>query len=112
MPLNSIQSPRPLVDGDGNVQVEVFGPGRTAIAYDTTSARWGLVTMPAIVPRIGYPGIVRAAVQRQPDTRIHFVRSDGTVGTSTSVLQPMQLLRLESGGTDPGSFAGMSGGAR
>ena len=33
----------------------------------------------AIVPRIGYPGIVRIAVQRQPDTRVHFVRSDGTV---------------------------------
>lgn len=32
----------------------------------------------AIVPRIGAPGIVRIAVQRQPDTRVHFVRSDGT----------------------------------
>ena len=33
----------------------------------------------AIVPRIGYPGIVRIGVQRQPDTRVHFVRSDGSV---------------------------------
>lgn len=32
-----------------------------------------------IIPEIGKPGIVRIAVQRQPDTRIHCVRSDGTV---------------------------------
>lgn len=33
----------------------------------------------ALVPEIGKPGITRMAVQRQPDTRVHFVRSDGTV---------------------------------
>lgn len=33
----------------------------------------------ALIPEIGQPGIVRIAAQRQPDTRIHFVRSDGTV---------------------------------
>lgn len=33
-----------------------------------------------IVPEIGEPKIVRMAVQRQPDTRLHCVRSDGTVG--------------------------------
>lgn len=32
-----------------------------------------------IIPEIGQPGINRIAVQRQPDTRIHCVRSDGTV---------------------------------
>ena len=32
-----------------------------------------------IIPEIGYPGIVRLAIQRQPDTRIHAVLSDGTV---------------------------------
>jgi hypothetical protein len=32
-----------------------------------------------MVPEIGNPRIVRLAVQRQPDTRIHAVRSDGTV---------------------------------
>lgn len=30
-------------------------------------------------PDIGSPGIVKIAVQRQPDTRIHCIRSDGTV---------------------------------
>ncbi len=32
-----------------------------------------------VCPEIGQPGITRVAVQRQPDTRIHCVRSDGTV---------------------------------
>ena len=32
-----------------------------------------------LVPEIGEPEIIRAAIQRQPDTRLHFVRSDGTV---------------------------------
>lgn len=32
-----------------------------------------------LIPEIGKPSIVRIAVQRQPDTRVHCVRSDGTV---------------------------------
>lgn len=34
----------------------------------------------AAVPEIGEPEIVRVAVQRQPDTRLHCIRSDGTAG--------------------------------
>lgn len=37
--------------------------------------------------------------------------SDGSVSTSSNLLQPMKLLRVESGSTDPGSFAAL-GGAR
>lgn len=37
------------------------------------------VELSLLAPEIGNPSIVRMAVQRQPDTRIHFVRSDGTV---------------------------------
>lgn len=33
----------------------------------------------ALVPEIGAPGIVKIVVQRQPDTRVHCIRSDGTV---------------------------------
>lgn len=39
------------------------------------------------------------------------VSSDGSVGSSVTTLQPMKLLRVESGSTDPGSFAAL-GGAR
>ncbi len=43
-------------------------------SYDYVSSQ-----LSALIPEIGSPGIVRMAVQRQPDTRIHCVRSDGTV---------------------------------
>jgi hypothetical protein len=33
-----------------------------------------------MVPEIGDPGVTSMAVQRKPDTRVHCVRSDGTVG--------------------------------
>lgn len=33
----------------------------------------------ALIPEIGQPRIIRLSVQRQPDTRIHCLRSDGTV---------------------------------
>lgn len=32
-----------------------------------------------LIPEMCEPSVVRAAAQRQPDTRVHFVRSDGTV---------------------------------
>ena len=40
---------------------------------------YGVTDLCQIVPEIGSPGIVRMAIQRQPDTRVHCVRSDGTV---------------------------------
>lgn len=51
----------------------VFELSFSAETYDYASNQ-----LSAIVPNIGSPGIVRMAVQRQPDTRVHFVRSDGT----------------------------------
>ena len=38
------------------------------------------------------------------------VSNDGSVGSSVTTLQPMKLLRVESGSTDPGSFAALGGG--
>lgn len=43
------------------------------------SPDYSSVDLTATVPEMGLPGIVRIAVQRKPDTRIHCVRSDGTV---------------------------------
>lgn len=37
------------------------------------------------------------------------VSSDGSVSSSLTTLQPMKLLRVESGSTDPGSFAALGG---
>lgn len=46
-------------------------------SYDYTAT-----DMTSLVPEIGHPGIVRIDAQRQPDTRIHCVRSDGIVAVS------------------------------
>lgn len=46
---------------------------------DPQSGDYASSDMTAIVPEIGKPEIVRMAVQRLPDTRVHCVRSDGTV---------------------------------
>ena len=35
------------------------------------------------IPEIGSPGITRSAIQHQPETRVHFVRSNGTVALMT-----------------------------
>jgi len=40
------------------------------------------------------------------------VNGDGTFGTSANMSQPMQLLRVEAGSTNPGSFASMAGAFR
>lgn len=49
------------------------------LTFDGASYNYASNDLTAIIPEIGKPGIRRIAVQRQPDTRIHFVRSDGTV---------------------------------
>lgn len=45
---------------------------------DDRGVDYGSVDLTQLVPEIGKPAITRMAVQRQPDTRIHCVRSDGT----------------------------------
>ena len=42
------------------------------------SPDYGATDLTALIPDIGYPGIVRLGFQRMPETRIHCVRSDGT----------------------------------
>ena len=46
---------------------------------DPSATDYGGIDLTQLVPEVGEPSIVRSAVQRQPDTRLHFVRSDGTV---------------------------------
>ena len=50
-----------------------------SLVADPSAADYGAVDLSQLVPEVGEPSIVRAAVQRQPDTRVHFVRSDGKV---------------------------------
>ena len=49
------------------------------IAFDSQDYEYGSDELTKLIPEIGQPSIVRMDVQRQPDTRIHCIRSDGTV---------------------------------
>jgi len=49
------------------------------------------VDLAALYPEAGATGVVRTAVQRTPDTRIHFVKTDGTVAICT--LDPVEDVR-------------------
>lgn len=66
------------VDNSG-VFVQRGGIRVYSLDYDPGTFDFNNSHLSAIIPEIGKPNIVRMAVQRQPDTRIHFVRSDGTV---------------------------------
>lgn len=50
------------------------------LSFQVESNEFVPTDLTELVPEIGRPHILRMAVQRQPDTRVHCVRSDGTVG--------------------------------
>lgn len=54
------------------------------MAFSPENGDYETVDRTLLVPEMGEPSIVKIAVQRQPDTRIHCVRSDGTVGMLVS----------------------------
>lgn len=54
--------------------VRVYELSFTQYAID-----YGVSHLSALIPEIGLPSITKMLVQRQPDTRIHCIRSDGTV---------------------------------
>lgn len=49
------------------------------LKFELTANDYQLSDLTILTPDIGVPGFIKIAVQRQPDTRIHFLRSDGTV---------------------------------
>lgn len=49
------------------------------VSYDAAEYEYGADDLAKHVPEIGDPAIIRLAVQRQPETRVHCIRSDGTV---------------------------------
>lgn len=48
------------------------------LAYDSTTYDYGTSDLTVLAQQAGEPSVVRLAAQRQPDTRIHAIRSDGT----------------------------------
>lgn len=65
------------VDSRG-MYVQRGGTRLFELSFDGETYDYSSSDLTAIIPEIGEPSIVRMAVQRQPDTRIHCVRSDGT----------------------------------
>lgn len=67
-----------------------------------TSFDYSTGDLTTLVPKIGEPGIVRIAVQTQPDTRIHFLRADGTV--AVLIFNPAEEIKawveIETGDAD------------
>ncbi len=76
--MGSANVPLVKVDSTG-VFVQRGGVRIYRLVYDGNSYEYAVSNMTALVPEIGLPSFTRLAVQRQPDTRIHGVRSDGTV---------------------------------
>lgn len=66
------------VDGAG---VFVHGSGQALfeLAYDIQSNNYVANELSLLVPDLNEAGIVQIAVQRRPDTRLHCIRTDGTV---------------------------------
>jgi hypothetical protein len=70
------------VDNSG-IFVQRGGTRVYSLEIDPSSYDYKSTHLSAVIPEIGKPGIVRMAVQRQPETRVHFVRSNGTVAMLT-----------------------------
>lgn len=70
------------------VYVQRSGVRVMELAYESDDGEYGSSDLTQLVPEIGEPSIVRMAVQRQPDTRIHCVRSDGKV--ALAVFDPVE----------------------
>jgi hypothetical protein len=66
------------VDGAG-VFVQRAGFRIYSMAYSVEANDFQPEDLAVLIPEIGKPGIIQLAAQRQPDTRMHCVRSDGKV---------------------------------
>jgi hypothetical protein len=79
----------------GGTRVYTLALTSNQVTFDYTAT-----DLCSIIPEIGQPKVVRIAVQRQPDTRVHCVRSDGTVAILIfdSVEQVTCWVELETSG--------------
>jgi hypothetical protein len=64
--------------------VQAGGTQLYELVYESQEFDYQSVNRTLLCPEWGEPEIIRLAVQRQPDTRIHCVRSDGSVGVLVS----------------------------
>lgn len=88
-----------LVDQNG-VYVQRGGTRVYELAFGQSGIDYESSHLSALIPGIGKPGITKILVQRQPDTRLHFIRSDGTVAMLVfdKVEQVLCWLEIETDG--------------
>lgn len=72
----------PLKIDSRGVFVQRAGTRVYELAYSGETNDYGVTDMTAIVPEIGEPSILTLGVQRQPDTRVHCIRSDGVAAVA------------------------------
>lgn len=63
---------------DKGMYVQRGGTRLFELAFNAETYDYSSIDMTMLCPEVGRPSITRIAVQRQPDTRVHCVRSDGT----------------------------------
>ncbi len=68
-----------VIDGTRALFVQRSGSKIYQLQYDFESNDYRPIDLSQLAPEITQPGIVKLAIQRQPDTRVHCVRSDGKV---------------------------------
>lgn len=61
------------------VYAQASGERLFQTSYDSSTLQYQSEEITAFCPEVGYGGLVRLAVQRQPDTRVHALKADGTV---------------------------------
>lgn len=76
---------------DIGIYVSTNGWQLYALEFDANKYDYGSENLTELYPNIGSPGFTRIVVQRKPDTRIHAMRSDGTV--MIMVFNPLEKVR-------------------
>ena len=74
----SARVPAVKLDSQG-IFVQRSGLRVYTLKFELTANDYQLGDLTILVPDIGDPGFIKIAVQRQPDTRVHCLRVDGTV---------------------------------
>ncbi|MEJ2416243.1 MAG: hypothetical protein P8Y45_04810 [Exilibacterium sp.] len=69
----------PIKNGKVGLFVQRCGNKLYQLQYGLEENDYDAVDLSELIPEIGKPYITRIAIQQQPDTRIHCVKSDGTV---------------------------------
>lgn len=72
------------------------------ISFEPGSYDYSSVDVFTLAPEVGSPGVVRMDVQRTPDTRLHCVKSDGTVvmAVTNKTEDVLALIPITSTGAD------------